>query len=372
MPRGKQFGTSVVRASIPNKLVGAMPASRAAAPPMEWRQYCLNGSSVSAQFQNQLNEATNQAVVLRTRQLFTAIAHPNEMAAGSVTQPTYRFAFRTSTYHSALIIFATMQPPLGANGDNASYGRLKIFSDTAEAVTVKTTDFYYGASPDGISGSNLRGWAFAKTVKAYVTGLTPDTEYYALFSSESAGCLQTATVIETQSMTQILSGYLPTSLNQDSEVLSIYREKVATIQKNLWKKSGRSLINFAVADALSPITLSSTTATNIVDGSSTTVSAATPGYTLDMRYRDRLMQTSGVPCIFKVYAARTVSNGTVILKDSGGNQVAAVPVTGVTGWYGGGGTFNLPATLDKYDVQFVAGVAGTITLHAVCIYEYES
>jgi hypothetical protein len=368
MPRGKQFGTSVVRASIPNKLVGAMPAARAASPPLEWRQYCLNGSAPSAQFQNRLNEATNQAVVLRTRQLFTAISHPDEIGAGS----TYRFAFRTSTYHSALVVLATMQPPLGVNGDNATYGRLKIFSDTAEAVTVKTSDFYYGASPGGTSVVRLRGWAFAKTVKAYITGLSPDTEYYGLFSGESGGFLQTATVIETQSMTQILSGYLPTSLNQDSEVLSIYREKVATIQKNLWKKSGRSLINFTVDDAASPITLSSTTATNIVDGSSTTVSASTPGYTLDMRYRDRLMQTSGVPCIFKVYAARTVSNGTVILKDSAGNQVAAVSVTGVAGWYGGGGTFNLPATLDKYDIHFVAGIGGTITLHAVSIYEYES
>jgi hypothetical protein len=372
MTRRNQWGESIDVANLGAGLVRAFPAGRAATPPVEWRRFCLNGNAPSAQFQNQLHAATNQAVLQRSRQLFASIAHPNEMAASSSSQPTFRFAFRTSTYHSGLVVWATMQPPLGANGDNASYARLKIFSDTAEAVTVKTTDFHYGAAPTGVTLSNTRGWAFAKTVKMYIAGLSPDTNYYALFSSESAGCLQDALVVEQQSMTEHFSGYLPTNLNQDSEVVSLHREKVATIQKNLWKHSGRHLINWTVSDGLSPLTRTSAVAINIVDNSSTAVSASTPGYTLDLRYRDRLMQTTGIPCKISVFGKSTVAGtGAVYFKDSTGALHATVSGFGTTaGWVTA--TVNLSANLEKHDLQFASNGAATFSLYAVSIYEYET
>lgn len=380
MPREPQFGNPLARADVGDKLSRANGTTRSATPPIEWRKYCVNSYAPSAQFQNLLNEATNQGVLYRTRQLFSAISHPNEIAALAATpQPTYRFAFRTSTYHSSLIVFATLQPPLGTSGNKASYAQLKIFSDTAEATVVATGDMYYGASPAGIQFTNLRGWSFAKTLTHFFTGLSPNTDYYACFYGVDAACLQTATVIETQSMTAHVDGYLPTTLTQESEVLAVYRQRVAQIQKQLWKYSGQSLLNWTVLDGDVPETISSATSTNVIDGSSTTVSASTPGYTLDMRYRARRGQTSGIPVVMKAFCSSNVwvddpSNGIgqIRLLDSGGTAVLSI----VDGFSAAGGwvsaTGYLPATEAKYDLHFDNGGGGTVELWAVSIWEYEA
>lgn len=371
--RRNQFGDSVDINNLGAGLVRAFPAGRSASPPIQWRKFCLNGVAASAQFQNLLNEATNQAVVQRTRQLFTAACRPDlyTFAAGSASRASFRFAFRTGTYHSRLHAFVTMQPPRAANGNSPSYVRLKIFSDTAEATAVTTTDFYYGASPQGVGVINASGYRVAKTVSLPVVGLSPNTNYYACFYEQDYGSLQTATVIEMQSMTEHFDGYLPTNLNQDSEVVSTYREKIATIQKNLWKNSGRSLINWTVADGTAPLTRTSATAINIVDGTSTAVSVSTPGYTLDMRYKTRVSQST-IPGVIKVFGKGSVATiGSVTLKDSTGATLATVSGFGTTAsWLST--TFNMPSTLSKYDLHFSSNGANTFSLYAVSIYEFET
>ncbi len=378
--RAKQFGPSVLRADLADRLVRADVTTRAALPPIEWRKFCLNGNSPSAQFQNQLHEATNQAVIHNTRQLFwsaapTGISGVIPASSGS-SRARFRFAFRTSTYMHSLQALVSMQPPTSAFPTSASFARLKIFSDAAETTVVATTDFYFGVTPGG-TGASVTGWNYNKTVSLNVSGLSPNTDYYACFYDETAGRIHTATVIELQSMTQHLDGYLPQNLTQDSEVLSLYRQKVATIQKQLWKYSGPPLLNWTVNDATVPVTSIVATPTNILDASSTTVSANTPGPTWDMRSKNRRSQTT-IPCVMKVFASNTSAtlNGGLYLKDSTGATVASI----VNAWSTGTGahwesaSFNLPATLAKYDLQFAKPTvaSGTMSLFAVSIWPYET
>jgi hypothetical protein len=374
MTRIKQFGPSILEANLGARLVRANMVPRSATPPIQWRKFCKNGDAPSAQFVNLLHEATNQAVVHRTRQLFWAAGAKSMLASTSSSRARYRFAFRTSTYMHSLMAFVTMQPPTSANGGLNSYVRLKVFSDTAEATAVATVDFYYGSSPLGTAALGITGWSVAKTVALPVTGLSPNTDYYGTFYDEQGCRLQTATVIEMQSMTEGNDGYLPQSLNQDSEVLSVYRQEVATIQKQLWKYSGAHVFNWTVDDGSTPLTFNGIAATNIIDQSSTTISANTPGLTLDMRHKDRLMQPSGVPVIMKVFADEPY--GTVYLKDSAGATVASLTGWGATpSWRSV--TFNLPATLAKYDLHAAENLGagdGTTPFHlyAAACWEYEA
>jgi hypothetical protein len=371
--RESRFGTPLLPAELGARLVRALPSTRAATSPIEWRKFCLNGTAPSAQFQNLLHEATNNAVVHRTRQIFWGGSPTALLSSAAASRARYRFAFRTSTYHNNLKVIVVTQPPESTYASSASYVRLKIFSDATETTVAATVDFHHGASPGG-SASTVYGWNYAKITGGYVTGLTPNTDYYGTFYDENNARLQTATVIETQSMTEHIDGYLPTSLNQDSEVLSVYREKVATIQKELWKNSGSHVLNWTVDNGTSPITRTSTTAINIVDNSSTSVSASTPGYTIDMRNKTRRSE-DGVPCVMKAFGkmASGSNKGAVYLVDSAGNTVDVIfDLWGATPQWQST-SFTIPATLDKYDLRFSRGstadAGNPFSLYAVSIYE---
>jgi hypothetical protein len=377
MTRARPFGVPILRGDLAARLVRANPAPVNTPPPIEWRKFALNGYPASAQFQNKLNEAANQAVTLMPRQLFFVAGRNSGVVSSTPSERArYRFAFRTGPYHHQLLAFVTMQPPGVAYGGYASYARLKIFSDTAEATAVATVDFYYGPNPGGVDYV-CTGWNYAKTVTLPVDGLSANTNYYACFYDELGVRIQTATVIELQSMTQSNSGYLPQSITNDSEVVSTYRANVAAIQKATWKSCGATLLNWTVDDGTVPLTTTSATATNVIDNSSTTISASTPGFTWDLTGSDRISQGGVIPCVMNVFASFSSAalNGAVYLKDSSG-----ATVTSITGaWSSGTGAhwesvaFDLPASADKYDLMFARPSSpGTFSLHSVSIYPYES
>lgn len=115
---------------------------------------------------------------------------------------------------------------------------------------------------------------------------------------------------------------------------------------------------------------------NFIDDTSTTVSANTPGKTLDMRNRTTLSR-SGVPVRFKVFATNSVAGDTGVVKlvDENGADVLVVAVTGGGStnldthgaWYATDGL--LPATLAKYDVHYGGNISGTLVVKEFCLYE---
>jgi hypothetical protein len=378
MTRVRPFGLPILRQDVAARLVRASPAPVNTPPPIEWRKFCLNGYPASAQFQNKLNEAANQAVTLMPRQLFWVAGRNTPAKTSFATERArYRFAFRTGPYHHQLLAFVAMQPPETTYGASPSYARLKIFSDVSEATTVATVDFLCGANPGGTVNYLTTGWAYTRTVTLPVDGLSANTDYYACFYDELGARIQCTTVIELQSMTQSNSGYLPQSITNDSEVVSTYRANVAAIQKATWKSCGATLLNWTADYGTVPITIASATATNIIDGTSTTISTSTPGFTLDLTGSDRVSQSTGIPCVMKVFATKTADaalDGTVYLKNSAGSTVASVAnqwAVGTTKW-AASSVFYMPASSDKYDIQFNRAATGTFQVYAVSIYPYEA
>ena len=113
---------------------------------------------------------------------------------------------------------------------------------------------------------------------------------------------------------------------------------------------------------------------NLIDNSSTTVSASTPGYTVDLRYHTTLRLASvGVPVRLKVSANSTSSSdtGAVLLLDSTGSVMLTCLINGPSGdnWYWTNGY--LPATLAKYDLHFQQPATGTLTVYSADVYEID-
>jgi hypothetical protein len=257
----------------------------------------------------------------------------------------------------------------GANGAD-TYATCTIL--TTGGATQSTDDFHYGPGPAG-SAVDGYGWPNMKMITKYLA-VSPDTDYTGLFTDKNYGRIQSALVFEISSMTDHNSGYLSQNISERAPIHDAYRQNQLPLIRNQWKRGGCMQINWHVENgSTGAITNATATLKNIVDDTTTAVSADSPGYTLDMTYRDRLSQTSGVPCVMKAYGGSSFANGgTVVLKDSAGATVATL--TGFTtsnSWQSV--AFNLPATADKYDIHYATtGAALTFTLHAVSIYEYES
>lgn len=118
---------------------------------------------------------------------------------------------------------------------------------------------------------------------------------------------------------------------------------------------------------------------NVVDDSSTSVSAATPGWTVDLRnHTTARLRSQGVPCRFKVCVNSTVGNdtGAIKLVDSTGSTVLtclinnpAATSSSIGDWYWVDGY--VPATLAKYDVHYGGNTLGTLTPLSASLYEID-
>jgi hypothetical protein len=382
MPTKRFYGGVLGDNAVGDRQVPQMPASKTAAAPLQADRWARNGLHPDAALINGMNEACNAAVLFRSRQIFCSYARINA-ALGTVSsadRDRWRFAFHTGPYCHALFAIVSMIPTDGGPtlASQPTSNKLIVYSDTAEAVTVVTQTFTYGSHPHGGTGSDTV--TDIRVAMNFIEGVSPDTDYYAKFVDVNYGRIQSATVFELQSLTEESDGYASQNNTAMSPIVSAYRQTLAPRIRNLWRRGSAQVLNWTADDPTggihAPPSIISATATNIIDGTSTTVSASTPGYTLVMNNKDRLSQSSGIPCVMKAYGKMSAGStaGVLQLKDSTGAVIASIgsgAFTSVAGWHSSA-AFNLPATTAKYDIHFKSDGAATFTLYAVSIYQYET
>ena len=118
---------------------------------------------------------------------------------------------------------------------------------------------------------------------------------------------------------------------------------------------------------------------NVVDDTSTTVSASTPGFTVQLtNHTTHRLRSVGVPVRFKVCVNTTAANdtGAVKLVDSTGTPVITVlcnnpaaTTSPIGDWYWTDGY--LPATEAKYDVHYGGNTTGSLTVLSASAYEID-
>jgi hypothetical protein len=376
MPVLKVTGVRLDVGAVGPRQVVAVPQSKAAPPPIAPGQWARNGKSPNARLISSLNEAANHSALFRGKQIFAATG---KIAAAGITssfgagdRARWRFACRTGPYTHALMAMVVLAPQ-SSSFDSNSYARIDLATNAAGTPAITSQTFTYGANPVG--NTYTGGWQFLKVVTGYIDGVSADTEYYGTVYDVDYGRVQSCFIFDLPSLTENFDGYNATNITAESQILDTYRANLASLVNDVWKKSGASVLNWTVDDQSSARSTSGALVTNVIDGTSTTVSASTPGYTINMTGKDRLSQTSGVPVVMKVFGNITVGSGSgsVYLKNSSGVTVGTVSgfTSTTAGWRSA--SFNLPATEDKYDLHIEETVGGdTFECRAISIYEYEA
>lgn len=327
-------------------------------PSLQSQQYGRNGQVAPAIAATAIARATNQMLRLCGKELF--VSPPGITAASSAgVGPTsiWRSYIHTSPRCARIRWYMSLQrPSSGSTGDPRAILELQ---DTGGSVLDDATVYWgYGTAV------NTSTWReFTGTID--VDG---DTDYLLHFAVADNGRLANALVIEESEEPDVGNGYIADSYSAASK---IYDDLRAGVQDALYDQYRRG--KAVVLDWQGTVANSTTTDKNIIDGSSTSVSASTPGFTLDMSKKARLKDSStGVNCKVKAYGfVDSGSNGFVYVKNSAGTVLATVTGFGVAGSWRSADLV-LPATKAKYDIMIDNSGGVNFQLNALKIYEYET
>lgn len=166
-----------------------------------------------------------------------------------------------------------------------------------------------------------------------------------------------------------------------SNILDSQNLDMATAVTGLWQKNAAHIFSWAAdGTANSPTRSNSATYRNILDSSSTSVTAATPGIRVQHQYHNRITPSSTVPTRLAVYAQRTSGAGdtakNAVRMSDGTNTVTVTGIGNTAQWYTADAS--IPASADaKYDIMArtstVAdgGAADAIRIDAVSWLEYQ-
>jgi hypothetical protein len=382
-PTKNLYGFNVDPANVGSRQVAQNPAGKAASAPIQVHRHARNGKAPDAWLINQFCEAANQGILYRTKEVFASSGYvglngteiPQSTAGDRVR---WRFAFHTGVYSRALMVSMIMHPQDSGTTANSA-GRIDIYSSaTYGGSPVATATFNHGANPGGTTP--VAGLSYLKESKQFIEGLTPDTDYYGIVSDVDNGRMVSCSIAEIQSMTETFDGYMPQNITAESAILDVYRENLAEITYNLWRRSAGPFFNFTTEEdaALRVVYADPTTLNNvplnIVSQAPITYVAADAGYTIDTTGCARRSQyTTGVPVRFCAYvdvpAATTVA---VKLRNSAGTAVITLTQAGAyTGWATTTGV--IPVGEDKMYIthERTAGTA-QIATYAVGCYQYET
>lgn len=377
----KPYGTEIL--SPGSRQIAQNPASRAATAPIQVHLHARNGKAPNVWLINQFFEAANQGILYRTKEVFASSGYVGiygaevPSSAGAGDRIRWRFAFHTGVYSRALMVNMILHPQDSGFTRNSA-ARVDIYtSATYGGSPVASATFNHGPGANGTT--IVYGLSYLKQSIQYMEGLSPDTDYYGIVTDVDNGRAVSCSIAEMQSMSETFDGYLPQNLTAESPILDVYRERLAEVIYNLYRRGGATVFNFSTDGdgAVRGVYASPTTLNNVplnmINQDTIAYVDADPGYQLDMTGCARLSQyTTGVPIRFCAYVDIPAANtGKVCLRDSTGTIVTSLTQAGAyAGWVTTTGL--LPVGEDKYFITYErTSGADMIELYAVSCYQYE-
>ena len=321
-----------------------------------------NGMIVSANYYNAIARAQNHVMAYRRKWLGGLCQRNNALAttvSGAVTQ--WRQYFRTG--HGVKEIYVRL---LLAPADNASASTPAVTVGLYTPAMVAVSSFTRNI---GIVDATITDVPDNYIDTSGSLTVSDDTAYCLTYVTTDYGRLISATAWELADIPvdDTVDGAVDPRYSLHDPILDDKPLAMATGQNELLKSNRRHLISWS-SYGTSAIVNNTNTWENILDGTSTTVTAATPGWYVNTPYDNTLSRT-GVPMVFAVWASATLNGGEVKITD-GTNSLTTGTVT-AAGWYVVAGT--LPAAAStKYDVHARGDAGGgAITVSAVALLEYE-
>lgn len=335
--------------------------------PIEPRRYVRNGRIPDARFAANLAEDANALSKFRLKEL-ARFATPLDSIPESSSGTRVRFRFAAHLSPHATAIRTVMLLANASTGPTTTHAAEVEITDGSANVLGVASAAFGGTGGGNLPSTMAQASPFVMSSPGAIAQLTGDQPIFGEVRELDGVRIVAISIFEVayQTPDPVDAGFALGSPILDSD-----RQAITETLRNAWKQQAAPLITWSVNEDADARVTTSTTATNIVDGTSTTVSAATPGWTLDLSNASTLRRSPNVPCVIKCYASAAVDAGAVLLVDSTGATVATVSIpVGAAAWQSA--TFNLPASSGKYDLMHKAGTAATTTLYAVSVYPWEA
>lgn len=328
-----------------------------------------NGKPVSMTAEQQLRRVANQVLAYEGKELFSAFGIvPCLDSSPSASRTRWRFRGKVSPHVTQVQVMFRMAmqndeatgQPAGTPSDAAV--KFELF-DAANAV-IGTVEHHYGSQNPLLKPADTPDTWNIVFATIDVTG---GDEVHGLFTELNQGRLISALVYELGPAPDTDNGYLGTGPGQGSNIYADERARLIAAANDTWLGGGAQALNLNCNDDGSAFTLVGSTPTNIIDTTSTTISAATPGIFFDGTGKG-LDNAGGVLVELWAYGS-TTDEAYVELKDSTGAIVGNVTFTGGTAAWHSSGPFLIPTTAAKYDVHAYSTTGETINLWTVSLYE---
>lgn len=289
-------------------------------------------------------------------------------AAGGASRTRWRAFIHTSPHcRYAYVRFLSL--PSNNAGHPISRVSFTVSGDIAPSATADH-------APGGITdddGLDTISIGQQRTMSGFsLVDLTANTDYEIQVDDIDNARTLAVSIFEVSLAPDTDNGYAQSTFVAGQDILDVHREQLTVMERLLWKRSAAPLITWS-CDGDSDAYVATGTK-NVIDGTSTTVTTATPGWTIDCRYRTTVRRaSSGVPVIFRAYAKTAATTGAVYLKNSSGTILATCALSSATAAWVSSGAFYLPATLAKYDIHgAVLTGLGNTTVYAASLYQHET
>lgn len=324
-----------------------------------------NGMYPATSFYGRLQQAVNHLTGYRHKTVFQRQWRlGNKAYVGASSTNLARFRWRTS--HGAEYVRIVMLQCV--SGSSTGDPRTEIeFVNVTDAVTT-TAGPWQGFIDTVSSGDEPSTWRMVSDTHA----VTPGKVYTATVKTYDSCRPMAILVMEIGGGTiqEAVDYYSATNIVADAPIFDSTREIMLGGLGAMYRQNGGLVVNWGNGDGAAS-TRTSATHANVVDGASTgTPTAATAGYSCDMRYRNSSSRTT-VPVELAVYGSIPGGSGTVRAIDDSGNVIATATVNNATPqWFTATGSMQAAAL--KFDFQLAGDGANTVSVYAVSLIEYEA
>jgi hypothetical protein len=328
-------------------------------PAVASNKYARNGLPVSTQAQGALASAFNQVMRWRTRELFALGGRLQSiMASGGVGGVEVARAYGwvgANSNGDARYSILMAKPSSSAVAD--PYVQIDLYD--AGGSLLNSAKAHWG-SPSGTPNDTLD--EFQEHTGTISGGVNAGTACSIVVTAYNNARWIGTTVWEVSTDPDTGNGYVNGPANMQP-ILDVDRTNISFLVSELIDNNGGTQVD--IPDVL--FATASATQKNIFDQTSTTVTANTPGITLDMRYKGRRAKTD-VPLVVAVYGACSAgSNGLFKVYNSAGSVLLTIgPFSTTPAWLTG--TVRVPQTLAKYDLM-LSTAASITTINYVSIFE---
>jgi hypothetical protein len=337
------------------------------------KRWARNGQIPDAAFLRALVDGQNHIMAQR-RKCIIATPVRCELWWSGASGTTNLWRVRCHTGHGA----SKLRFKIGmASNVSSSAADPRIDIDVTEAGGATTTRTVRA----GVSYSTTTDGPSAFVFRSPTVAVDPDTTYEILVKAIDYIRPQSLAITEESSSDFTDDYYHNIEPGVETSIWDTIRQRTLEGLSNLWRRNGTHLLSWSEVGWIDggatfpggvALNSASPTWTNLVDRSSTSVSASSAGFYLGHTPSQLCRMSDGntLNVVLAVYGAMSAGTGSIRLQDSTGTRCSLTGIGTTPQWYTTTTTIaNTNTMTGKVDIQFQT-TGGSFTARAVSLYTY--